>query len=38
VEQRVEALRAETLWQPSDKNDETRQYFVNACQGKQRAK
>ena len=38
VEERVEALRADTLWEPSVENEETREFFVRACQGEDRKK
>ena len=36
VEDRVEARRAGALWAPSLKNDETQDFFVAACRGKDR--
>ena len=38
VEERVEARRADALWEPFVKNDETGEFFVAACRGQDRKK
>ena len=38
IEERLESHRADALWEPSVQNEETREFFVRACQGKDRKK